>query len=114
MTIRAAVLVLAALLVSRPVHGQRLADLPPAYIPVHAMAPVSPPPFGCSVGTRAMWAVGGAIMGVMAGMMVLGIMAGDSGPSAAHRRQTTFILSGGALVGGVVGWFTLADRYSCG
>ena len=114
MTARTAVLVLAALFVGRPMQGQRLADLPATYIPHNSLAPASPPSFGCSVATRAMWAVGGAMVGVLASMMVVGIMAGDSGPSAAHRRQTAFILSGGALVGGVYGWFSLADRYSCG
>jgi len=114
MTARTVPIILAALLVGRPMHGQRLADMPRAYIPHNSLALASPPPFTCSVGTRAMWAAGGAIVGVMASMMVVGILAGDSGPSAAHRRQTAFILSGGALVGGVYGWFSLADRYSCG
>lgn len=112
MIARVSPLLLAALLVGRPVFGQRLADLPPVYIPPSYLQPAPPPQ--CTVATHAMWAVGGAIVGVMASLMVVAIMAGDGGPSTAHRRQAALIMSGGALVGGVYGWFALAPRYSCG
>ena len=115
MTVRSATLVAVALLMGRPALGQRLADLPPIYI-AHAYSAPSPLPIQCSVVTHAMWGVAGAIVGAMGSVLVMGLAAWnwDSGPSAAHRREIAWVVSAGALGGGIYGWFVLADRYSCG
>ena len=111
MRARCVIIGLAALLAARPAYGQRLADLPPVFIAHPYLAPAH---YGeCPVLTRAGWALGGAMMGVMAGMVVIGMTAWDGGSSPAHRREVTLALAGGALVGGVYGWFVLAERYSC-
>lgn len=111
MTGRCFVIAMAVTLAARPASGQRLADLPPAFIAQPILAPAK---YGeCPVLTRAGWALGGAMIGVMGGMALIAMTAWDEGPSAAHRRETTLVLSGGALLGGAYGWFVLSERYSC-
>ena len=105
------VIAMAVTLAARPASGQRLADLPPAFISQPLLAPAK---YGeCPVLTRAGWALSGAMIGVMGGMALVAMTAWDAGPSAAHRRAVTLVLSGGALLGGAYGWFVLSERYSC-
>ncbi len=103
--------VLAGLVLARPALGQRLADVAPIYI----ARPYFPSErYGqCSVVTRGAWAVAGAIVGTMGGMVVLGLTTWDRGPSPGRSREVALVLSAGALVGGVYGWFKLADQYAC-